>query len=96
VSHSYRKLHPLLEGGFFLAVNHRAATPRKEFASVLTDVPVLVRGEGIPQGRGCPSVMRANSRKKTSIGQRQRDLAMKLNKAGLLSLSGLEAVRKSQ
>src|SRR5687767_8066012 len=36
---------------------------------------------------------RANSRKNSSVGQRQRDLAVKLNKAGLLSEAGLKAVR---
>lgn len=36
---------------------------------------------------------RANSRKNTKVGQRQRDLAVKLNKAGLLSNAGLWAVR---
>ncbi len=37
--------------------------------------------------------MRANARKNASVGQRQRDLAAKLNKAGLLSQTGLQAVR---
>lgn len=36
---------------------------------------------------------RANSRKNSSVGARQRDLAEKLNKAGLLSEKGLRAVR---
>lgn len=36
--------------------------------------------------------MRANTSKKASIGQRQYDLAGKLNKAGLLSAAGLRAV----
>jgi hypothetical protein len=37
--------------------------------------------------------MRANSRKNANVGQRQRDLALKLNKAGLLSATGLATVR---
>jgi hypothetical protein len=37
--------------------------------------------------------MRANLKKNATIGQRQRDLAKKLNKAGLLSNAGLMAVR---
>lgn len=36
---------------------------------------------------------RANSRKNSTIGSRQRDLAEKMNKAGLLSDAGLKAVR---
>jgi hypothetical protein len=36
---------------------------------------------------------RANSRKNSNIGVRQRDLAEKLNSAGLLSSAGLRAVR---
>ena len=37
--------------------------------------------------------LRVNERKNASIGQRQRDLAEKLNKAGLLSNSELRVVR---
>lgn len=35
---------------------------------------------------------RANSRKNAQVGQRQRDLAEKLHKAGLLSRVGMETV----
>jgi hypothetical protein len=40
--------------------------------------------------------MRANARKNAGIGQRQRDLATKMNKAGLLSATGLAAVRATR
>ncbi|HEY0550468.1 MAG TPA: hypothetical protein VGF13_12770 [Verrucomicrobiae bacterium] len=36
---------------------------------------------------------RANSRKNAQVGQRQRDLADKLHKAGLLSRAGMETLR---
>ena len=37
--------------------------------------------------------MRANARKNASVGQRQHDLATKLNKAGLLSNAGLQRLQ---
>lgn len=36
--------------------------------------------------------MRMNARKNAKIGSRQRDMAMQLHQAGLLSSKGLEAV----
>jgi hypothetical protein len=38
--------------------------------------------------------LRVNERKNDKIGDRQRDLAVKLNKAGLLSKEGLRAIQK--